>query len=67
MNHLKPILQSLMFTLALLVGGIGTAAAGSTTPTETDAAAGHGISAIDHNGSDVVFGGSDKDDDDDDE
>lgn len=31
MNHLKPILQGLMFALVLVVGGVGTAAA-ATAP-----------------------------------
>lgn len=65
MNHLKSILQSLMFALALMIGGIGTAAAaGSIGSTDADATPDSAVSAVSQPGSNETFSGSDKDDDD---
>lgn len=56
MYHLRTALQGLMFALVLVVGGIGTAAAGTI-----GSASGHGISAVDDHGPHDVFKGCDKD------
>lgn len=64
MTHLKSILQSMMFALALAIGGIGTAAADAIGSADSDAATGDGVSAIDRHGPGEILKGSDKDDDD---
>lgn len=69
MNQLKSILKSLFVSLALIIGGAGTAvAAGDIDSASADTTASQGLSALDQRGSEdtVVVHGSDDEDDDDD-
>lgn len=68
MNQLKSILKSLFVSLALVIGGIGTAAAaGSIGSASVDAAANDGLVAVDQRGSEDTFSGYGSGDDEDDE